>query len=151
MPGELLIFVQLGIVDWQEISYELFMPFPGVLFLSFPGNFLSILFLLLVGRLLISDPSWRSPLYPEGCDSNKDARDLLVRHWLQDILGTSAPLLTQEQDNQEKKSKLKKINKIQWSRDVDSPFLLFSQVVMLHINLGAACHMPLQEKTEQQS
>lgn len=41
-------------------------------------------------------------LCPGGCDSNKDSRDLLMRLWLQDILGTSAPVLTQEQDNQTK-------------------------------------------------
>ena len=53
-------------------------------------------------EISLSGPTLRSFLCPGGCDSNKDARDLLMRLQLQDTLGTSAPVLTQEQDNHNK-------------------------------------------------
>jgi hypothetical protein len=50
-----------------------------------------------------------------------------MRLWLQDTLGTSAPVLTQEQDTQ---------NKVNFKRSADqtSPFLLYDQAVMWRIS-----------------
>ena len=73
----------------------------GVLLLSIPNKVLSILPLLLLGKICLSSHTWRSFLCPGGWESNKDARDLLMRLQLQDSLQKSS-LVTQEQDNQNK-------------------------------------------------
>ena len=85
---------------------------PGVLLLSFPRKVLNIPPLLLLGKHL---STWRSSLCLGGCDTHKEARGLFMRLW--DIFETSVPVLTQEQDNQNKVN-LNRSTKIQWARGV---------------------------------
>ena len=79
---------------------------PAVLLLSFSRKFLSILPLLAFREIALSSLTWRSTLFPEGCNSNKDARDRFMRLQLRLTPGTSAPVLTQEKDNHSKVNRI---------------------------------------------
>lgn len=68
-----------------------------------------------------------------GCDSRENPRDLLRRLWLQDTLETSAPVLTQEQDNQNKVNSEKSTRfgglEGRSADEINSLFLLYAQVI----------------------
>ena len=61
----------------------------------------------------LSGPTWRSFYRHGSCVSNKGARDVHMRLWLQDNPFKDASVLTKEQDNQNK------VNAIHWTREVD--------------------------------
>jgi len=89
----------------------------------------------------LSGPTCLSSLCPGGCDSNEDTRELLMRLWLQGTLGSAAPVLAQEQDNQNK-ANLKRVEELTADYTV-SLFLLSTQVIPWHVRL--------EEKIQQQS
>lgn len=70
-----------------------------------------------------------------------------MRLWLQDILGTSAPVLTQEQDNQnkgdlERKPRFSGLEQLA-ADQAKSLFLRYTQAITWHVRLGAAYGLPL--------
>ena len=92
----------------------------GVLLLSIPNKVLSILPLLLLGKICLSSHTWRSFLCPGGWESNKDARDRFMRLQLQLTPGTSAPVLRNKIIRTKVYSGKLTVNKIQRARGVGS-------------------------------
>lgn len=127
-----------------------FCPLPGALLLSFSRKVLSIGPLPLLGR-------WHCLALLEGLPCalkvvthEKTPEISLEGSGFKITLETSAPVLTQEQDNQNKVN-FKKSTRFGGleglsADEINSLFLLYAQAITWHKRLGAAHSIPLQEK-----
>lgn len=110
LGGGLYYLYNLEILDWWKFSREPFMCSPRCTASKLSQECPACATTSAFRDIAWSGPIWGSVfLTPGGCDSNNYARDLLMGLWLKDTLGTSAPTLTQEQNNQNKVNR-KKVN-----------------------------------------